>query len=260
MALITPLEGQYIQDGEYYFKQTFRSLGQVMHLVSDMAVPAHVRNDSHPGPLLSWAAKSQKIDEYEKWVADHDGLIAELSGVEVDLSIFDNYVTGVSDAPSPISALFDQDRYNNGESPDSTWSCFLGLAEFTNANFYSQDTIHSDKYTYPNPSVFGNIDYANTEPIEAEDGEIDNAVYYVNQTHGYRMAQAGYFDYLLISRGFTPTLKLDDNVYMDYANILIPRAIGYSTALVDYFFRGRIDLESATSGDNAGQLCSKEKG
>jgi hypothetical protein len=38
-ALLTGSEEQYAK--------TFRSIGQVMHLVSDAAVPAHVRNDAH---------------------------------------------------------------------------------------------------------------------------------------------------------------------------------------------------------------------
>jgi hypothetical protein len=33
---------------EEYYAITFRALGQLMHLVSDAAVPAHVRNDPHP--------------------------------------------------------------------------------------------------------------------------------------------------------------------------------------------------------------------
>lgn len=33
---------------EYSYAKAFQSLGQVMHLVSDMAVPAHVRDDLHP--------------------------------------------------------------------------------------------------------------------------------------------------------------------------------------------------------------------
>jgi hypothetical protein len=30
---------------EFYFAQSLQSLGQVLHLIQDMAVPAHVRND-----------------------------------------------------------------------------------------------------------------------------------------------------------------------------------------------------------------------
>ena len=45
------------QEREKYFAKTFRAVGQVMHLVQDASVPAHVRNDSH-----IWG------EGYEEWV------------------------------------------------------------------------------------------------------------------------------------------------------------------------------------------------
>jgi hypothetical protein len=36
---------------------------------------------------------------------------------------------------------------------------------------------------------------------------------------------------------------LDAEVYGDYASFLVPRAVGYSAGLLEYFFRGEIDLE-----------------
>jgi hypothetical protein len=38
-------------------------------------------------------------------------------------------------------------------------------------------------------------------------------------------------------------LQLDDRVYEDYARLLWPRAVGYSTSLLDYFFRGKLELD-----------------
>ncbi len=42
---------------EFYYGETFRGLGQLMHLVEDMSVPAHTRNDWHPinESYESWA-------------------------------------------------------------------------------------------------------------------------------------------------------------------------------------------------------------
>ena len=34
--------------------------------------------------------------------------------------------------------------------------------------------------------------------------------------------------------------SLDPGVFADYAALLLPRAVGYSAALLDYFFRGRL--------------------
>lgn len=50
------------------FADTFRALGQVMHLVVDASVPEHTRNDIHPlGPLYG---------SYEYWVEAQHGLQA----------------------------------------------------------------------------------------------------------------------------------------------------------------------------------------
>ena len=48
------IDGENLESAEHsrnwYFAQTFRALGQVIHLLEDMATPAHVRNDRHiPG-------------------------------------------------------------------------------------------------------------------------------------------------------------------------------------------------------------------
>ncbi len=55
-ALITQYESE--------FAQTFLTLGHLMHLIADMAVPAHVRSDAHPGLP---GPPSWKSDLYEKW-------------------------------------------------------------------------------------------------------------------------------------------------------------------------------------------------
>src|SRR5258707_1141109 len=62
---------------------------------------------------------------------------------------------------------------------------------------------------------------------------------------GYRIATVGFLrEYhrrsgLDLAR-FRETPALDETVYRDYAERLVPRAVTYSTALIDYFFRGRM--------------------
>lgn len=97
-ALLTGSEEQYAR--------MFRSLGQLMHLVSDAAVPAHVRNDPHPPFLLD-------SDPYEKWVEENQEFIEAIpkeKNFTVDPSIFNMAVSDTS-APSPISALWDHNEY-----------------------------------------------------------------------------------------------------------------------------------------------------
>lgn len=46
----------------WYFAQTFRALGQILHLLEDMGVPAHVRNDAHdPGYSGNVLYKERKL-------------------------------------------------------------------------------------------------------------------------------------------------------------------------------------------------------
>ena len=42
---------------------------------------------------------------------------------------------------------------------------------------------------------------------------------------------------------------LDARVHEDYAGALLPRAVGYGAALLDYFFRGRLDVDLVDDGD-----------
>jgi hypothetical protein len=49
-----------------YFAKTFRGLGQLMHLVTDMSVPEHTRDDGHYLGVLPF------YEHYEKWVAGKD--------------------------------------------------------------------------------------------------------------------------------------------------------------------------------------------
>ncbi|RMG00995.1 MAG: hypothetical protein D6726_10390, partial [Nitrospirae bacterium] len=82
--------------------------------------------------------------------------------------------------------------------------------------------------------------------VDAEDGKLDNRVY-IKKTVGdadIRLASFSYISYDLIKKGyyqFSP-IVLDDKVYSDYASLLIPRAVGYSAGLLNYFFRGEIDF------------------
>jgi hypothetical protein len=62
---------------------------------------------------------------------------------------------------------------------------------------------------------------------------------------GYRLATVGFLrDYHqrfnLDWTRFRESPALDEGVYRDYAARLVPRAVAYSTALLDYFFRGRL--------------------
>ncbi|GKT07184.1 hypothetical protein [Desulforhabdus sp. TSK] len=216
--------------------KTFRALGQVMHLLADSAVPAHVRNDPH------------LADPYEKWVANNFGNI-KVPTVYIDPSIFSHAVTNPS-ASCPISALWDQDVYTGANPSDG----FIGLAEFTNANFLSDDTIYKD---YPHPTLadtdFSGFDALEPESVTGEDGKAEQRAYVHRTVNGrsYTLAAFGYLAYDCFQAGACyshPPLIRDERVHRDYAQELLPRAIGYNAALLEYFFRGKIAVMPGVNG------------
>jgi hypothetical protein len=244
-ALLTGSEKQYAK--------TFRSLGQLMHLISDAAVPAHVRNDPHVPFLLD-------ADLYEKWVEDFfsnstedDRALFISSDFTVDPAIFNKAVLNTS-APSPISALWDHDEYKSDGSnmPDDS-NTTIGLAEYTNANFWTEDTFpwNLNSGNYPHRTIeetnYDEDVWLNPVPEVVEDGLTDNRIYFskMSDTEGAPFLAVTYWtQYLYISNKpeYIHTFVLDEKCFEQYAKRLIPRAIGYSAALLDYFFRGTIEV------------------
>jgi hypothetical protein len=224
----------------------FRAVGQTMHLVEDASVPEHTRNDVH----IRY--------NYENYVDD-----LRSSNSANFKTLLSNPILFSSPVNSGASFI-DADQYD-GTNLSITFGSNIGLAEYSNANFFSEDTIFTD---YPHPAyaetTYPNIDWTKPEIIDAEDGKLDGIIYIrktIGEAADIRLASLSYISYDCIKKGkydFSP-LVLDDNVYSDYAALLIPRAVGYSAGLLDYFFRGRIEISLpqsalyASTGDkNAG--------
>jgi hypothetical protein len=206
---------------ESSFAKTFRGVGQIMHLVQDMSVPAHTRNDSHP---IS--------DGYESWAKKNIN-----DAKKINYSAYNNY-SPFNTSLFLIPQLFDTPQYN-GTNPSITLSNNIGLAEFTNANFLSADTI------------FKNFDYPSYKPgismAESPTTISGKRVLYLKKIGEgatiNHFARAGRFLEKLPAehKELNLTIK-DDNIHQDYADLLIPRAIGYSSQVLKYFFRGQLDV------------------
>jgi len=246
-ALVTGEEGAYAA--------TFKALGHLMHLVADLAVPAHVRNDAHPFGTGSLIPLTWRGDFYEKWTKENfnNPELVSYQALPVNQSIFSRAnpesATEQALAPVQITALWDQNRYL-GNNPDITRGPDLaqfGLSEYTNANFFSQDTIFKD-YDFPSldTAFISDSDWMNPEAIVAEDNVIDKRVYVWGNAGGtggnIRLAAASLISHDCMSIGYPPPFELDEKVHADYAKKLVPAAVGYSAALLDYFFRGKIEL------------------
>jgi hypothetical protein len=223
---------------EFDLAGSFRSLGQVMHLVQDMSVPEHTRNTAHPFNYTyeTWVEKlaSNKNHPYR---SSFNNYLA--NPIYPDPTLL-RQIAWLPNASIPITNLFDTEKYT-GANPGLTVGSGIGLAEFSNANFFSFNTIFKN-FPYPAPS--STMEYKTIDPIS---GKIKTFVRKTgNGETMEHLAQTTFFTkHLALNKGYTLE---NDLIYFDYMSKLLPRAVGYSAALLDYFFRGTLNI-TATPGD-----------
>ncbi len=255
-------------DRNAYFADTFQGLGHQMHLVQDLAVPEHVRNDAHP---FAFETKGNLfIDTLESWAKDQKDFVQSLANSplypEVNLNISRSWggVTLV-----PITQFSDTDRYL-AENPAAFFaeglatSPQVGLAEYVTANYFSMHTIFAaddpevperHRVPYPKKTSTSLEEYlrgaSRPDFFVARDGVRDDLLHIRKIADGQevtRFLKPTYFTYdtrecleFSCEKVFLRTFYHDAACHEDYVTHLIPRAVGYSTALLDYFFRGRMD-------------------
>lgn len=215
--------------------KTFQILGQQMHLVTDLAAPAHTRNDPHCA-----------ADGFEAWASKNSLVVQGLLGrpvVRPDPAIFSLGVPLTDPiAKAPVARLWDTDQYDK-TNPVITLSPTIGLAEYSNANFFSDGTVFSTDLPFPAQT---SVALGPPEP-EPKTGEL--------RRYFKKVRDGELIDHLAVPSALYDFLPealqgqekgLDDKVFRDYGEKLLPRAVGYSAALLDYFFRGSLAVWAHT--------------
>jgi hypothetical protein len=221
--------------------KTFKSVGMVMHLLQDMAVPAHTRNDMSSHLFNSYSPLKWFSNPFEKYVINHYSAISNTP------------IKPTFAAPFRHTDFWDKDTYSGVNPSNSTDQ---GLAEYSNANFFSDSTIPTNgpsvEHQFPNPQITSAsyictdtlpgskkpTKYISRTPCPTSGGTVDHlaAVSLVNSESDSSSAST-------IKKAW-----LDNNVHDTYASDLLPRTVGYSAALLDYFYRGKIDITVPANG------------
>ncbi len=237
------------------FAKTFRGLGHQMHIIQDAAQPDHVRNDMHVEDSIFKRNQFGSL-YFESWAEKQKSFINSLASnplfPEVSLAV--SY-SGLA----PITQFLDTEQYN-GTGPST--SPAQGIAEYTNANFVSDDTILTedlpldDRHYFPYPrksstdlqsfidenklpeTVIGEDGIPDTGFWIAKTGDGENIGHFLRPRYLTRNPAIRTYSEDLYRRSF----YRDERCHEDYAQKLIPRAVGYSAGLLDYFFRGDIDM------------------
>lgn len=279
---------------------SFRSLGQVMHLLQDVAVPAHVRNDFSKGHMQVIPERLRLLG-LESFLSNLLADTGNMFEIYASKTFSEEYILNGKGAPpwfrasgenengeklinltqKTLTNFWDTDNYK-GEAHDIMLNLNqIGLAEYTNYNFVSAATIFTegnlddenvknDKHYFPFPrreSIEAQLEaygYNDILPvIEVRDGVLMNPRYafstatshneeiksfvtpsYLSKVLYEEIGQGDnqYYDMYYI---YFKSFGLNTDCYTDYAKLLIPRAISYSASLLDYFFRGRLEITQA---------------
>ena len=256
------------QDRDKYWATLFRALGDIVHLVEDMAQPQHTRNDPHAGKKFdsNFAPLGHK-SVYEAYVeARATGGTFEVPGVfsmAANGLTYDGYA-----APRFTDYLSYFTTRHQHPNPDKILAR-QGLADYSNRGFFSAGTnIESENnvYTLPdrNPAAYTPTDlYVDWqgEPLGSDpnakvtilQGSVPDSLPGGQTVTNIPLTTYGAWDKFLRPVGKTD-YSLNRYNYDAQADLLIPRAVAYSAGLIDYFFRGRIEAEDAHYTDTGIEL------
>jgi len=210
----------------------FYSLGHVIHLIQDLTVPEHARNDAH----LTDSPDRSFLEEY----------------LNKNIAKFTPTSQALPPAGMPVV-----------KQARELWvkATGTGIAQFTNANFVSPDTNFREARTgatggeYPSPVL--DLTRVYSGPLGAcEDTTQPNPpaplFFFKNDMPdpvppdpakptltNPRMTTYSVFDELLKRRRKPLIFSLNCFTVDAAARILLPRAVSYSASLLEYFFRGR---------------------
>jgi len=239
------------------FGLMFETLGHVIHHLQDMAQPQHVRDEMHCDLLPCEIVGLYNPSLYESFTKDEGQAAGHLTYGGYD----------------PVYSSADPATFN---TPRNFWTTTTnantgkGIAEYTNRGFVSKMT-NFDNAVFSSPQ----LDPANIIPTdigslcawEAASAHtpcppglnlsgtmlmIANTV-----TDNYRESQkavnpfastASIYDEDLKDAGKGAIFSLNRFNFNTAQDLLIPRAVGYSAGLINYFFRGKMQISLPDEG------------
>ena len=243
------------RDRKRNMSDMFRSLGQVAHLVQDLAQPQHTRNDSH-------ATGSR----YERYVNGILGTIAlggygSVAITQPDQLWVTNDFKGMADYSNRgfVSAGSNLRGTVSGNNLIIRPNANFPNPDGTGATVVKKQITDADLLGPPGPNqlLIGEIWFVGT-PVADNNNPAGNAF-------NPRTSAFSLFDNDLATMGFDMTFSVNKYTYDTAQALLVPRAVGYSAGLLDYFFRGQLaisapdDVVYAIIDPTQGDVFSKVK-
>lgn len=210
----------------------FRSVGQVMHLLQDLAQPQHTRDDSHA-----------TFPRYEKDTNKIRGLLPYSGYPVVSVSTPDQFwVTPIGGGMANYSNRgFVTDGTNLKGSRSGNTLNIQPSPNFPSPNGLGAMIL---KKQITDPDLLGAV--SPTQTLQGEiwfisttvsDSDLPSLTAVNPKTSTFSI-----FDEDLSAIGSDWTFTLNTFNFREAQRLLIPRAVGYSAGLIDYFFRGTMEI------------------
>jgi len=200
--------------------QAFYGLGHILHLIGDMSVPAHTRDDAHP---------PGNVDPYETWTASSVDYSADFN-VNMAENLYKNKTL-----PKQI--------YDIGQAFDE-------LALYSNSHFFSLDSLPNTDLSkdYYNPVIL-------VEKTEKY-GTSSSRIYAWGRDENRNYFKLAKVQYDLAKNEKIYQLEENDtNLQTDYWTHLAPKAVQYGAGVIKLFLEqiGK-DTELTDAYKFSGQL------
>ncbi len=215
------------KDKDKLFVKAWRSLGETMHLMSDMNCPPHVRNDSHPG-----RAVGQFIG-----LGNHDANLGVMKNDPYELLAITKVVEAAAKNPLIPNAKAVVDGSKD------TMTIFDKVATYTNHRFFTAETISGK---------FRGVDYHNANgrpdyPFPRLDQlTFDEKTGYFIQDFAGRPVKLAHITWMGEQGWGEPTKRvaISYECVRDQAGVLVPTAVYANSKLIDWYVpRVEVKLE-----------------
>jgi hypothetical protein len=241
---------------EHWLATTFYILGHVLHMLQDMASPGHTRNAMHIGQIGVFDFGPKSVVE------------THLEGIRSDL-VFDGY-TIPRDSFSRIRDLWAE---MDASGLPMQGPSARGLSQVINRNFVSEGTnftafqAGNHAVEYPFPVL--DTSRCNDETVTTTNADGDTiqglvtfcANSFVDPVTGVLETNPRMTTYSLLGRDAAAKgingagiFTLNALNAVEIGRLAIPRAVGYSAALLEYFFRGKLEFDVRPDPSNVAQL------
>jgi hypothetical protein len=253
---------------------TFQTLGHVVHHLQDMAQPQHVRNDQHCDSTVAFCGGLGNPSGYEKYIQGQSVLVRNLAATATAPMLFG------------LPREFWNINTNNAYQTTNTTThapIDQGLAAYTATNFVSAGTDFSIErngnvrtpmaavdFDFPRPSATPNnvtletlfqdsqpspgLDYIRDQLCAGNLANCKMRFYGSEVDPTARKSSMSYFSQEYLGGRNTPTrgkagyFTQNYWTYVDSVSRLVPSAVNYSAGLINYFFRGEMQISLPEEG------------